>query len=177
MASNRTARQQLGPSEDVAQLPAEERMSLGFVAFLMRTRMESYLSAGLREADMVSGDYALLSLLAVEGQLTPAVLARLVGVAPSTLGSRLNALTERGWVKRRANPANSRSWLLQLTPAGWAAYHAAVPYAKWLSTVSTAHFGRDTLTLSLSVNRSRFCPARCDRSCPTPDVVSARPIP
>jgi DNA-binding MarR family transcriptional regulator len=124
------ARQQLGPSEDVAQLPAEERMSLGFVAFLMRTRMESYLSAGLREADMVSGDYALLSLLAVEGQLTPAVLARLVGVAPSTLGSRLNALTERGWVKRRANPANSRSWLLQLTPAGWATYHAAVPYAK-----------------------------------------------
>jgi hypothetical protein len=38
----------------------------------MRTRMESYLSAGLREAGMVSGDYALLSLLTVEGQLTPA---------------------------------------------------------------------------------------------------------
>ena len=79
---------------------------------------------------MVSGDYALLSLLTVEGQLTPAVLARLVGVAPSTPGPRLDRLTDRGWVERRANPANSRSWLLQLTPAGWAAYHAAVPYAK-----------------------------------------------
>jgi DNA-binding MarR family transcriptional regulator len=64
------------------------------------------------------------------GRLTPAVLARLVGVAPSTLGPRLNGLTERGWVERRANPANSRSWLLQLMPAGWAAYDAAVPYAK-----------------------------------------------
>jgi DNA-binding transcriptional MerR regulator/DNA-binding MarR family transcriptional regulator len=126
----RETRQQLTPSGDVEQLPAEERMSLAFAAFLMRTRMESYLSAGLREAGMVSGDYALLSLLTVEGQLTPAVLARLVGVAPSTLGPRLNSLTNRGWVERRANPANSRSWLLQLTPAGWAAYHAAVPYAK-----------------------------------------------
>jgi DNA-binding MarR family transcriptional regulator len=96
----------------------------------MRTRMESYLSAGLREAGMVSGDYALVSLLTVEGQLTPAMLARLVGVALSTLGPRLNSLTDRGWVERRANPANRRSWLLQLTPAGWAAYHAAVPYAK-----------------------------------------------
>jgi DNA-binding MarR family transcriptional regulator len=51
-------------------------------------------------------------------------------VAPSTLGPRLNSLTHRGWIERRANPTNSRSWLLQLTPAGWAAYHAAVPYAK-----------------------------------------------
>jgi DNA-binding MarR family transcriptional regulator len=122
------ARQQLEPSENVEQPPAEERMSLAFVAFLMRTRLESYLSAGLQEAGMGSGDYALASLLAVEGQLTPAVLARLVGVAPSTLGSRLNALVERGWVERRVNPANSRSWLLQLTPAG-AAYQMAVPCA------------------------------------------------
>jgi DNA-binding MarR family transcriptional regulator len=126
----REARQQLTLTEDAEQLPAEERMSLAFVAFLMRTRMESYLSAGLQEAGMVSGDYALLSLLAVEGQLTPTVMARLVGVAPSTLGPRLNGLTERGWIERRANPSNSRSWLLQLTPVGWAAYHTAVPYAR-----------------------------------------------
>lgn len=126
----REARQQLDPYKDVEQLPAEQRMSLAFDSFLMRTRMESYLSASLREAGMVAGDYALVSLLAAEGQLTPAVLARLVGVAPSTLGPRLNGLTKLGWVERRANPANSRSWLLQLTPAGWAAYDAAVPYAR-----------------------------------------------
>lgn len=124
------ARQQLETSEDGEQLPSDERMSLAFDSFLLRTRMESYLSASLREAGMLAGDYALVSLLAAEGQLTPAVLARLVGVAPSTLGPRLTGLTERGLVERRANPANGRSWLLQLTPAGWAAYDAAVPYAR-----------------------------------------------
>jgi hypothetical protein len=122
------ARQQLGPSEDVAQLPAEERMSLGFVAFLMRIRMESYLSAGLRKAGMVSGDYALLSLLAVEGQLTPAVLARLVEW-PRPPSGRAQCADRAGLVERRANPASSRSWLLQLTPAGWP-YRAAISYAK-----------------------------------------------
>jgi DNA-binding MarR family transcriptional regulator len=129
-ASIQEARQQLETFENAsAEVPAEERISLAFDAFVMRTRMESYLSYGLREAGVVSGDFALLSLLAVEGQLTRAVLARLVGVAPSTLGPRLNALVERGWVERRANPANGRSWLLQLTPAGWARYRAALPYA------------------------------------------------
>jgi DNA-binding MarR family transcriptional regulator/DNA-binding transcriptional MerR regulator len=127
----RDARSQLEMFEDAAdEAPAEERISLAFDTFVLRTRMESYLSAGLRAAGIVSGDYALLSLLAIEGQLTQAVLARLVGVAPSTLGPRLNALTKRGWVERRANPANTRSWLVQLTPAGWTRYHAALPYAK-----------------------------------------------
>ncbi|HEY6810289.1 MAG TPA: MerR family transcriptional regulator [Propionibacteriaceae bacterium] len=125
------ARRQLETSEPAAdEAPAEERMSLAFDIFVMRTRMESYLSAGLQEAGVVSGDYAVLSLLAVEGQLTQAVLARLVGVAPSTLGPRLKALMARGWVERRANPASSRSWLLQLTPAGRAHYRAAIPHAK-----------------------------------------------
>jgi DNA-binding MarR family transcriptional regulator len=126
----REVRQLLVSAEEVERRPSEERISLAFDSFLMRTRMESYLSEALREVGMVAGDYALVSLLATEGQLTPALMARLVGVAPSTLGPRLNGLTRRGWVERRANPANSRSWLLQLTPAGWAAYHAAVPCAK-----------------------------------------------
>ena len=68
-SNGRETRQRRTPCGEV-ELPAEERMSLAFAAFLMRTRMESYLSAGLREAGMVSGDYALLSLLTVEGQLT-----------------------------------------------------------------------------------------------------------
>src|SRR5215211_7486195 len=36
------ARRQLEPSGNVERPPAEERMSLAFVAFLMRTRLESY---------------------------------------------------------------------------------------------------------------------------------------
>jgi hypothetical protein len=109
----RETRRQLTPSGEV-KLPDEGRMSLAFAAFLMRTRMESYLSAGLREAGMVSGDYALLSLLAVEGQLTPAVLARLVGVARSTLGPRLNSFNERG-LGRAAGQSREQPFVVAAT--------------------------------------------------------------
>jgi hypothetical protein len=36
------------------------------------------------------------------------------------MAPRATPPTERGWVQRRANTGNSRSWLVQLTPAGWA---------------------------------------------------------
>ena len=153
---------------DAEQLPAEERISLAFDTFVMRTRMESYLSASLQEAGVISGDFALLSLLAIEGQLTRAVLARLVGVASSDLGPRLNALTERGWVERRANPANSRSWLLQFTPAGWVRYHAALPHANVAFGMFDDVSGTETSTASLSGSRSR--------SCPYPAIASAQRV-
>ena len=38
-----------------------------------------------------------------------------------------DCFTQRGWVQRRANTGNSRSWFVQLTAAGWARYHLALP--------------------------------------------------
>jgi hypothetical protein len=170
-ANVQEARQQLEMSENAADVPAEERISLAFDTFVMRTRMESYLSDGLREAGVVSGDFALLSLLAIEGQLTRAILARLVGVAPSTLGPRLNALMERGWVERRVNPGNSRSWLLTSHRLGGRATVRRFRTRSWLSTVLTAPCVTGTLTLEPSASKSSYCPPRYDRFCLTSDVA------
>jgi DNA-binding MarR family transcriptional regulator len=46
------------------------------------------------------------------------------------MAPRVHAFTQRGWVQRRANTGNSRSWFVQLTAAGWARYHLALPYVK-----------------------------------------------
>jgi DNA-binding MarR family transcriptional regulator len=45
-------------------------------------------------------------------------------------GSSRPASYQRGWLQRRANTGNSRSWLVRLTPAGWPRCHLALPYAK-----------------------------------------------
>jgi DNA-binding transcriptional MerR regulator len=81
------SRQQLDSTVDAVEVPAEERISLAFDVFVMRTRIEP-ASRTAYARRVISGDFALLSLLAIEGQLTRAVLARLVGIAPSTLGAR-----------------------------------------------------------------------------------------
>jgi hypothetical protein len=48
------------------------------------------------------------------------------------------------------------SWLLQLTPAGWAAYHATVPFASVAFDRLDRALRAVTSTLSVSVFRS--CP-------------------
>jgi DNA-binding transcriptional MerR regulator len=105
-------------AEIVQPSPSELRMGLLFDLFLARTRAEALLTLALRPVGLISGELALLHLIWLEGQFNAATLARLVGVAPSTLGGRLNRLLEQGLIRRRPDPSNARSWILELTPAG-----------------------------------------------------------
>jgi DNA-binding transcriptional MerR regulator/DNA-binding HxlR family transcriptional regulator len=111
-------------------LGIEDRMTLAFDTFLLRARMESYIFSALHPAGVIPGDFGLLSLIQ-EAELTPAVLAQMVGVAPSTLNRRLGNLIEHGWVIRRATGSNGRSWVATITPAGQKVLEAALP-AFWL---------------------------------------------
>ena len=111
-------------------LGIEDRMTLAFDTFLLRARMESYIFGALHPAGVIPGDFGLLSLIQ-EAELTPAVLAQMVGVAPSTLNRRLGNLIEHGWVIRRATGGNGRSWVATITPAGQKVLEAALP-AFWL---------------------------------------------
>jgi DNA-binding transcriptional MerR regulator len=106
--------------------PSEVRIGLLFDLFLARTRAEARLTLALRPVGLISGELALLDLIWLEGQFNAATLARLVGVAPSTLGGRLDRLLEQGLIRRRPDPANARSWILELTPAGVAKAQAAL---------------------------------------------------
>jgi DNA-binding MarR family transcriptional regulator len=112
-----------------AEAPPEHRISLMFDTWIMRTRMECVLGSALRPAGVPVGEYAVISLISVGGPLTPASLARLVGTAPTTLGSRLSSLSRRGWIRRRPDPTDRRSWLIELTPEGADRLRAAIPHA------------------------------------------------
>jgi DNA-binding transcriptional MerR regulator/DNA-binding MarR family transcriptional regulator len=123
------ARLDPGPEHDADDEPPEQRISLMFDTFMMRTRMESVLTAALQPAGIRSGDYAVVSLIAVEGSMTPATLARLVGVAPSSLVGRVDRLLRWGWIQRHPAPEDPRSWRLELTPTGVEVLQAALPHA------------------------------------------------
>ena len=72
-------------------------------------------------------DATLLNQLERLQPMTPTDLARRLGMSPSTLTYRLKGLEARGWVSRRANPADGRSALLGLTPRGRQTWSAAQP--------------------------------------------------
>jgi DNA-binding transcriptional MerR regulator/DNA-binding MarR family transcriptional regulator len=107
-------------------LGIEDRMTLAFDTFLLRARIESYMVTALHPAGVLPGDFGLLSLIS-EMELTPALLAQMVGVAPSTLNRRLRNLVEHGWVTRRPTGGDGRSWVATITPAGQQVLDAAQP--------------------------------------------------
>lgn len=117
-----------GGCSAVEALP-EQQISLMFDTFMVRTRMECVLGGALSAVGVPPGEYAVISLIFVGGPLAPADLRRLVGGAPTSLGSRLSSLSRKGWIRRRPDPADHRSWLIELTPEGTRRVHDAIPYA------------------------------------------------
>lgn len=60
----------------------------------------------------------LISYVSAYAPCTVATLVEVFGVQGSTMTSMLNRLEERGILKRRANPIDARSLIIELTRAG-----------------------------------------------------------
>lgn len=74
----------------------------------------------------LSGDeFGVYSLLASGEKVTPSVLERWMSARKTTVSSYINRLEARGHVTRTTDPADGRSWVLQLTPAGQRAHAKA----------------------------------------------------
>jgi DNA-binding MarR family transcriptional regulator len=80
-----------------------------------------HLAARLRDKDLTEAEAHVLFHIAEIGPETLAGipdLNRAFGMRPSTLTSVLDRLQARDMIDRRANPADRRSWLIDLTAAG-----------------------------------------------------------
>ena len=67
---------------------------------------------------MPPGDFAVYSVVAAEGRITPSKLADVLGMPPTTLSYVIRQMQDRGDLRRVRNPDDGRSVLLQLTPKG-----------------------------------------------------------
>jgi len=81
----------------------------------------AYLADELRDLGIGQAEAHVLALLRGEGPLPVYSLVAAFGHRPSTLTSVLSRLERRGFVDRRINPADRRSFLIGLTAAGTAA--------------------------------------------------------
>ncbi|GAA3198391.1 MULTISPECIES: MarR family winged helix-turn-helix transcriptional regulator [Streptomyces] len=69
-------------------------------------------------ADCHSGSAAVLTLLGRHGDMRMSKLAELLSVDMSVTSRHVAHLAERGWIERSPDPADKRSRILRLTPAG-----------------------------------------------------------
>ena len=88
------------------------------------------LTTALADLDLPPADIDVLAILADGAGRTVGALATATATRPSTLTSLLDRLTNRGYIAREQDPADRRSFLISLTPAGRAvAKHAAAAIA------------------------------------------------
>jgi len=107
------------------EFPDGDATSTEAHASLVRTgtallqELDRCVSASL---DMPQASATALAVIDGAGtQLTPSQIGDRVLVPSATMTSTLDLLEGRGWIERRPNPADRRSLLVQITPAGSAA--------------------------------------------------------
>jgi DNA-binding MarR family transcriptional regulator len=90
---------------------------------LLQPVVLSQLAGRLVEAawtgsDVVGVEFAVASWLGARGAGTPTEVARELGMAPTTLSAVIDRLLKKGQVRKRPNPDDGRSYLLELTAKG-----------------------------------------------------------
>src|SRR5262245_65491330 len=105
-------------------LPPEHGISVLYDCFLLLQQLRPVLTQALDGAPLRGDEYAVYSLLAEQGPLSPTLLARRTGMPATTVSDHIRAMTDRGHLTREPNPQDGRAAVLRLTADGRAAWRA-----------------------------------------------------
>ncbi|MDQ0991782.1 MarR family winged helix-turn-helix transcriptional regulator [Streptomyces sp. V3I7] len=133
--------------------------------------------------DCPGGSAAVLTLLGRHGDMRMSKLAELLAVDMSVTSRHVTHVAERGWIERSPDPADKRSRILRLTPAGTAmldelSRRTADLLAERLSDWTDDEIGR--LTGLLTRLRESFGDCRSGHAripAPAADPAPAAPTP
>jgi DNA-binding MarR family transcriptional regulator len=139
------------PQEAVQGTP---QMSVLFDLWLVNHLISGALDDVLPQTSGLSAeDFGFYSLLRRFGPVTSTQVVRWTAMRPTTVSTQVRRLQRRGHVEQRPNPADGRSRLLALTPAGEAA-HAATAATFFAATRTlAAALGPDELRQRASLQR------------------------
>lgn len=99
--------------------------TLLFDVWVVANSTRALLDRALRPSGLSAEDFALYSAIRRDNGVTPTELSSLMALPPTTVSSIVARLERRGHVRRAPNPADARSYRIQLTPSGQAAHAAA----------------------------------------------------
>ena len=88
--------------------------TLLFEVWLVANSTRALLDSALRASGLNAEDFALYSALARPGGITPTELAGMMALPPTTVSSIVRRLARRGHVGRTPNPADARSYRIEL---------------------------------------------------------------
>ncbi|MDH3299935.1 MAG: MarR family winged helix-turn-helix transcriptional regulator [Acidimicrobiia bacterium] len=114
-----------------------------FDVWLVSRAVQALIDDAIKPIGLDADEFAVYSVLAVSGGLTPSSLAAWMAAPPTTVSSYVKRFERRGHVERLTNPDDGRSHILRLTSTGRAAHReAGSRYAPVLAEVEQ-HLGSE----------------------------------
>ncbi|WP_284293467.1 MarR family winged helix-turn-helix transcriptional regulator [Luteimicrobium album] len=95
-------------------LPESPAAELRVALFRVTRRLKQQRAT----ADITEGQHAVLTTLCKHGAMTPGALADHERVKPPSMTRTVNALVERGFVRKSGNPDDGRQVVVELTEEG-----------------------------------------------------------
>jgi len=95
--------------------------------FRTNEAVRELMSGAVAGTEITPAEYAVLSVIASLRAVSPTELAALLRVPPTTISRHVARMVEAGLAQRSPNPADGRSYLLELTDAGRAVVQTIAP--------------------------------------------------
>ncbi len=108
-------------------IPATRGRNVLFRLFVLGHLADDLLGRAMVDLNLNPSDFAVQSAIRAFQPVTPTRLAALLGMPPTTLSSYLRRLEARRQIRRRPNPEDGRSTLLEVTKIGSRNVVAAFP--------------------------------------------------
>jgi DNA-binding MarR family transcriptional regulator len=107
-----------GPSDLARSRFGREHPNVLLQAFAIQNLSRELLQRAFAGLSLDPRDWGVLSVLRAFGPQTPTALAAFLGMAPTTLSSSIARLSRRRLVRKRRNPDDGRSYLLEVSASG-----------------------------------------------------------
>ncbi len=137
----------------MANPPRTRGRNVLFRLFILGQLANDLLDQAMIRMNLNPNDFAVQSAIRAFQPITPTRLAGLLGMPPTTLSSHLARLERRRQIKRRRNPADGRSSLVEVTKLGDRNVVAAFPALRGSIALINEHLDYSADDLELALDR------------------------
>jgi DNA-binding MarR family transcriptional regulator len=124
-----------------------------FRLYILGQLTNDLVDSAMERRKLNPNDFALQSAIRAKQPVTPSELSALLGTPATTLSSQLARLERRRQIKRRRNPDDGRSTLIELTKTGEKNVLAALPALRGSIAMVAEHLDYSLEELDLALDR------------------------
>lgn len=134
--------------------------SLGYILANTGRKLTQHLTLKFEPYGITSEQWSVLHWLTIKDNITQRELSKRTEKDPTNITRILDQLERKGWIERKANATDRRSYLIYVTPSGRALSELLLPIEQEVTSYIEALLSQnnlDSLKLSLRTIHHYLC--------------------